>query len=66
MNLGGRPNLIESPEELEKLANEYMQWVKDNPVIQLIKFRTTSSTHTNRVIDYRCTQFTRFMMNSCT
>ena len=36
MNLGGRPNLIESPEELEKLANEYMQWVKDNPVMKTI------------------------------
>ena len=36
MNLGGRPNLIESPEELEKLANEYMQWVKDNPVMKTV------------------------------
>ena len=36
MNLGGRPNLIESPEELEKLANEYMQWVRNNPVMKTI------------------------------
>ena len=33
---GGRPNVIESPEDFERLALEYIQWVKDNPVMKTI------------------------------
>lgn len=36
MGFGGRNRLIESPEEFERLSNEYMQWVKDNPVMKTI------------------------------
>ena len=32
----GKPRAIESPEQFEKLANEYIQWVKDNPVMKTI------------------------------
>ena len=36
MGFGGRNRLIDSPEEFEKKALDYMQWVKDNPVMKTI------------------------------
>lgn len=32
----GKPRAIESPEEFEAMANEYIQWVKDNPVLKTV------------------------------
>ncbi len=32
----GKPRLIQSPEEFEKAAYDYIQWVKDNPVMKTI------------------------------
>lgn len=32
----GRPKVIESPEQFEQLGLEYIQWVKDNPVMKTI------------------------------
>lgn len=36
MGFGGRNRLIDSPQEFEKKALDYMQWVKDNPVMKTI------------------------------
>lgn len=36
MGFGGRNRLIDNPEEFEKKALDYMQWVKDNPVMKTI------------------------------
>ena len=36
MGFGGRNRLIDSPEEFEKKALDYMHWVKDNPVMKTI------------------------------
>ena len=33
---GGRPNAIESPEDFERLALDYIDWVKNNPVMKTI------------------------------
>lgn len=32
----GKPRAIESPEDFERLANEYIEWVKNNPVEKTI------------------------------
>ena len=32
----GRPKAIESPEQFEELALDYIEWVKDNPVLKTI------------------------------
>lgn len=32
----GKPRAIESPEEFERLANEYIEWVQNNPVQKTI------------------------------
>lgn len=32
----GKPRAIESPEQFERKANEYMEWVRDNPVMKTI------------------------------
>lgn len=32
----GRPKVIESPEQFEELGLEYIQWVRDNPVMKTI------------------------------
>lgn len=34
--LGGRPMLIETPEDFEAVANEYIEWVKSSPVYKTI------------------------------
>lgn len=36
MATAGKPRAIESPEDFERLAMEYIQWVKDNPVEKTI------------------------------
>lgn len=36
MDLGGRPRAINSPEDFERLAFEYIEWVKNNPVNKTI------------------------------
>lgn len=36
MSLGGRPVAFETPEEFERKCNDYIQWVKDNPVQKTI------------------------------
>lgn len=33
---GGRPRAIESPEQFSELADGYMQWVKNNPVMKTV------------------------------
>ena len=33
---GGRPNAIESPEDFERMALDYIDWVKNNPVMKTI------------------------------
>jgi hypothetical protein len=35
-NLGGRPVAFETPEEFELKAMDYIQWVKNNPVMKTI------------------------------
>ena len=35
-NLGGRPVAFETPEEFERKAMDYIQWVKSNPVMKTI------------------------------
>ena len=36
MSVMGKPRLIDSPEIFEEIADEYMQWVKNNPVMKTI------------------------------
>lgn len=36
MSVMGKPRLIDSPEIFEEIADEYMQWVKSNPVMKTI------------------------------
>lgn len=36
MGAGGKPRAIESPEQFQDLANDYIQWVKNNPVHKTI------------------------------
>ena len=36
MGIMGKPRLIDSPEIFEEIADEYMQWVKNNPVMKTI------------------------------
>lgn len=36
VNLGGKPPAFKSPDEFEKKAIEYVEWVKNNPIMKTI------------------------------